>query len=537
MPSSAEPSYNSTVPTVPLRTSILVVGGGPAGSYAATLLAREGFDVTLLERDQFPRYHIGESLLPSIPRYLSFIEAEEIIKAKGFKIKPGAAVKLNQYSREGYTDFATLDSESSIVTWNVVRSEFDDALLKYAAKSGVRVFEDTKVTSIRFDDPECTMRPTACDWKTKTGTEGTLQFSWLIDASGRAGIMSTQYLHNRKYNASLKNVACWGYWKGGAMYAPGTEREDAPWFEALTDESGWAWYIPLHNGTTSVGVVLSEAASNRKKSDIRALKGDVTLTEHYHNQLSFVPGISKLLEHATLVSTVKSASDYSYSASSSAGPGYRMVGDAAAFIDPFFSSGVHLAFTSALSAACSIAASIRGHCSEDQAITFHNLKTGTAYTRFLVVVLGAYRQIQSQDVPVLQDVDEDNFDRAFYLLRPVLRGESDVSGGSLTEDELIQAMRFCSAVVLAPTTPSMHADVAKRLPDTLTDVDGPVMLSEDIKRVVGEDDDEAFHVLREINARKPIHQMYDVGNHFVQEAFCGLVPRIERGELGLVTSG
>ncbi|VDC04875.1 unnamed protein product [Peniophora sp. CBMAI 1063] len=517
----------------PSASDVVVIGGGPAGSYAATLLAREGFSVTLLERDQFPRYHIGESLLPSIPRYLSIIEAESIIKALGFKVKPGAAWKLNQYSREGYTDFSTLDP--SDVTWNAVRSEFDHALLQYAAECGVRVFENTKVTALCFDDAEQPERPTACNWKTKDGSEGLVRFKWVVDASGRAGILSTQYLHNRKFNTSLKNVACWGYWKDGAAYAPGTEREGAPWFEALTDESGWAWYIPLHDGTTSVGIVMNEGASKRKKDDFRTQNGGSTLLQFYLSQLPLVPGLRTLLERATLVSSIKSASDYSYSASSSGGPGYRLVGDAAAFIDPLFSSGVHLAFTSALSAACSIAASIRGHCSEEMAVAFHNQKSGTAYTRFLVVVMGAYLQIRSQSVPVLQDVDEDNFDRAFDLLRPVLRGETDISGGSLTEDELVQAMRFSAAVVMAPTTPSMHANVTKRLPDSLTDMSSPILPPENIKRIVGQEDDEAFHVLREINARKPIHQMYDVGNHFVQEEFCGMVPCITRGELGLAT--
>ncbi|CAL1708751.1 unnamed protein product [Somion occarium] len=498
----------------PSQTRILVIGGGPSGSYAATLLAREGFDVTLLERDQFPRYHIGESLLQSIPRYLSFIDAQEVIKAKGFKIKPGAAVKLNQYKRESYTDFTP--SNPANVTWNVVRSEFDDALLRHAAACGVHVFENTKVNSLQFDDPSNPERPTSAQWKIKDGAEGSTKFEWLVDASGRAGVMSTQYLRNRIFNLNLKNVACWGYWKGGASYAAGTPHEDAPWFEALTDESGWVWHIPLHDGTVSVGFVMSETSSIAKKSAMRERTGSVTLVDHYLDQMQLAPGLQKLLEKAELVSSIKAAGDYSYSAHQYAGSGYRLVGDAGAFIDPFFSSGVHLAFTS-----------------EEEAVSFHNLKFGTAYTRFLIIVLGVYGRIRAQEAPALEMIDEEGFHRAFQWLRPMLRGDADVGLEKVTEIAIQKAMLLSSAV-FAPTSPTMHAEVAQRLDPDLTNMEAPVLLPEDIERMVGTEDEDAFHVVSKINARKAVHSELDANSdRFAQEAFEGFSPSLGRGELGL----
>ncbi|KAF7335081.1 FAD/NAD P-binding domain-containing protein [Mycena venus] len=110
-------------------------------------------------------------------------------------------------------------------------------------------------------------------------------------------------------------------------------------------------------------------------------------------------------------------------------------------IDPFFSSGVHLAFAGGLSAAASIAASIRGHCTEADAIQFHNDKVGTSYTRFLIAVLSIYRQINAQAAPVLSDIDEDNFDRAFDFLRPVIQGSADIDK-TVTEDILQRTMDF-----------------------------------------------------------------------------------------------
>ncbi|KAJ7183443.1 putative halogenase, partial [Mycena filopes] len=511
---------------IPASCKILVIGGGPGGSYAATVLAREGFDVCVLERDNFPKYHIGESLLPSCRPFLKFIGAEELVKQHGFADKPGAAVKLNQYKREGYTDFISLDPDGG--AWNVVRSEFDELLLRHAAKCGVAVCEGVKVTKLNFNG---TNTPVSAEWETKDQRRGTLKFEYLVDASGRHGIMSTQYLHNRRFNKALRNVACWGYWKNTSKYTPPnfTNRENAPWFEALTDETGWCWFIPLHNGTVSVGIVLTEESSISKK---RALQPQTAET-HYLHQLKLAPGVLELIGKGELVSEIKSASDFSYSATSYAGPQYRLVGDAAAFIDPFFSSGVHLAFTGALSAASSIAASIKQQCSEAEAIAFHHAKVGTAYTRFLLVVLGTYKQIKAQESPVLADIDEDNFDRAFSFLRPIIQGSVDVDP-KVTERELQDTMDFCKNV-FAPTNPQMHAEVAKRVDPELTSPDAPLMSVATVMELAGiQNDEDAQHVLLEVNARKPIHSMYNCDTNFKTEVMSGFCVRMERGELGLI---
>ncbi|KAF8532575.1 hypothetical protein JB92DRAFT_3103670 [Gautieria morchelliformis] len=368
--------------SIPSKTQILVVGGGPAGSYAASALAREGFQVILLEAVQFPRYHIGESLLPSVRPFLDFIDAMDIVKAHGFCSKPGAAVKFNQHKREGYTDFVALNPDNA--SWNVVRSEFDDILLRHASASGAAVFEQVKVTSIRFKNDDPTNRPIAAEYENKATSEtGAIGFDFLVDASGRNGIISQRYLQNRKFNKSVNNVAVWGYWKGCKRYSPGTTRENAIWIEALKDESGWAWFIPLHDGTVSVGVVQDQMGAGAKKRALRDCTGDSTLKSHYLHELKLAPGVLKYIgEEATLVevgkdggSGVKQASDFSYSADVYARPGYRLVGDAAAFIDPFFSSGVHLAFTGGLAAAATIASSIRGDTCEEECAKWHDAKS------------------------------------------------------------------------------------------------------------------------------------------------------------------
>ncbi|KAI0790174.1 hypothetical protein BC629DRAFT_1440019 [Irpex lacteus] len=454
-------------PDIPKKTQILVVGGGPAGSYAAAVLAREGFSVVLLEASRFPRYHIGESLLPSIRAFLQFIDAEETIRAHGFTVKPGAAVKLNQYKREGYTDFVTLGHESG--AWNVVRSEFDDLLLRHAAKCGVTVFQETKVTEIQFSGS----RPISATWNRINSEQGHISFDYLLDASGRNGIMSVKYLKSRCFSQSLKNVAHWGYWEGTKKYMPGTTRENAVWIEALNDESGWVWFIPLHDGSTSVGVVMDKD-SQRKRRNARLRR-------------SFGEGSPILSRGAEACSGV-----------------------------------VNFWGCKSPSIICSahyIGINTR-YSSEEKAAKWHDSKVGTAYTRFLIVVLGTYKQMRNQSVAIMSDINEDNFDRAFDLLRPVLTGSADVS-------KTLRRMNWRH--LFAPTDPDMYQSVGARIDPALMYPSGPILTEQ-------QTDEEAKHVLAEINARKPIHHMYNPRESFITEAHHGLNAVLTRGQLGLIAA-
>ncbi|KAL5483577.1 hypothetical protein ACEPAI_8809 [Sanghuangporus weigelae] len=627
--SNTNTNTGTGAPPIPAKCQVLVIGGGPGGSYAACALAREGLDVVLLEADLFPRYHIGESMLASMRHFLRFVDLDETFDKYGFAKKVGAAFKLNGQKREGFTDFLAAGGPSNYA-WNVVRAEADDLIFRHAGKCGARIFDGVKVTEIEFGplNPEDApageeveidiyknkKRPISASWVRKsksmsssttneqqsesgTGT-GQIHFAYLIDASGRAGLLSTRYMQNRTFNKGLKNVASWGYWAGAGVYARGSERENVPFFEALRDESGWAWLIPLHNGTVSVGVVMNQdIATAKKEKKKKATSPAPSAREFYLEQLKLAPSLRAILhsasslvaadrcedvkdntdeirERAKLISEIKSASDYSYSASAYSLPYARIVGDAGCFIDPYFSSGVHLAFSSALSAATTICASLKGSenqgggggggggggCSEDEAMKWHDKKVAVGYTRFLMVVLSAYRQIRKQQEPVLADFGEDNFDRAFAHFRPIIQGTADVGNDRLSQDELNKTLDFC-AHAFEPTLPADRQSVLDKVNNnsnlSLSSTAGPDSSASEkpacatghtsaststLKNAHAPKDgfdtaltDEEHRVLAHIRARRMM-RTEDTMNiaSFSTDVIDGLGARLERGRLGLV---
>ncbi|KAH7118685.1 hypothetical protein B0J13DRAFT_590084 [Dactylonectria estremocensis] len=514
---------------IPTKTTVLVIGGGPGGSYAAAALAREGINTVVLEGDKFPRYHIGESMLASIRHLLRFVELDAKFDAYGFLKKPGAAFKLNPRKREGYTDFLAAGGPDNYA-WNVIRSESDKLMFDHAAESGANVFDGVQVKSVEFeggvtpglDSIESLNpgRPISATYMIKeTNQTGQISFDYIIDASGRIGVLSTKYMKNRRYNQGLKNVANWAYWKGTNPYAPGTTRENSPFFEALQDESGWAWFIPLHNGTTSVGIVENQKLSIEKKQASKAENSH----EFYLENLKLAPNLLALIGDATQVDKVKAASDYSYCASSYAFPYARIIGDAGCFIDPYFSSGVHLALVGGLSAAATICASIRGDVQETEAADWHSKKIADAYTRFLLVVLSAYRQIRSQEEPVLADIDEDHFDRAFAMFRPIIQGTADVGNKKLSQEELRKTLEFCATAFEPVKSEEDRTAAIKEITNNPNGTSYHADLSSSQRSAVDH-----------IRARKMMRTEDTVNiDSFGSDAIAGYVPHLKRGSLGL----
>jgi flavin-dependent dehydrogenase len=355
-----------------LTTQVLIIGGGPGGATTAALLARQGFDVVLLEQQAFPRYHIGESLQPSCLRILDELGIRQQVEQMGFIRKEGSI-----FDWGGQTwSISFQDSSELPYAFQVVRSEFDQLLLSHAASEGVAVHEEAEVKEIDFSDG----RPRSARFVDATGREGRCAFEVLVDASGRTGMLATRYLRTRRFHEAFRNVALWGYWHGTDPPPEGPKGATA----SCSFQDGWLWAIPLSVETLSLGAVMH-------KSRLKALRERLSLEEIYETAVQSNALVRNMATPGERVGPLRAETDYSYAASEFSGSGYYLVGDAACFLDPLLSTGLHLATFSGLVAAASISSTLREEVDENDAASFFNASYRRAYVRMLVVVSAFYQ--------------------------------------------------------------------------------------------------------------------------------------------------
>ncbi len=324
---------------------VVVVGGGPGGSTLASLVAMQGHRVVVLEKEKFPRYQIGESLLPSTVHGVCRLTgvADELAQA-GFTVKRGGTQRWGANPEPWTFSFSVSPKMSGQTSYayQVERSKFDKILLDHARRMGADVREECSVNDVIGDAD----RISGVSYTTSDGKAGQIRAKYVVDASGNKSRIYKEVGGSRKYSEFFRSLALFGYFEGGKRLPPPNSGN----ILSAAFDSGWFWYIPLTKTLTSVGAVVRQELASK-------IQGDPD--EALLALIAECPLISDYLRNAKRVTEgeygqLRVRKDYSYRNTKFWRPGLVLIGDAACFVDPIFSSGVHLATYSALLAARSI---------------------------------------------------------------------------------------------------------------------------------------------------------------------------------------
>lgn len=320
------------------ETDVIVIGGGPAGSTASTLIAQKGHRVQLFEREKFPRFHIGESLIPETYWVLERLNMLPKMKASRF-IKKHSVQFVNAAGKLS-APFYFWDNKphECSQTWQVVRSEFDLMMLNNAREHGVEAHEGVRVLDVIFEGD----RAVGVKIHEADGSQYEVRAKVVVDASGQSGLLQNKF-KLRVWDPVLNKGAIWTYWEGAFR---DTGRDEGATIVIQTpNKQGWFWNIPLHDNRVSLGVV--------GPFDY-LFKGRGSHEQTYLEEVEKCPDVQRRIAGAKRITGYFATKDYSYRATQGAGDGWVTVGDAFGFLDPLYSSGVLLALKSGEMAADAI---------------------------------------------------------------------------------------------------------------------------------------------------------------------------------------
>ncbi len=333
------------------ESDVIVIGGGPAGSTTATLIAQSGYRVQLFEREKFPRFHIGESLIPETYWVLKRLNMLPKMQASCFVKK--FSVQFVSGNGKASAPFYFWDNKphECSQTWQVVRSEFDQMMLENARDHGVIAHEGVRVLDVIFEGS----RAVGVKIKTADGSVHELRATVIVDATGQSGLIQNK-LKLRVWDPVLNKGAIWTYFEGA--YRDTGKDEGATVVIQTPNKLGWFWNIPLHNDRLSLGVVAPFDY---------LFKGRGSHEEVFNEEVENCPAVKERIASAKRVTGYFATKDYSYRATRWAGDGWVTVGDAFGFLDPLYSSGVLLALKSGEMAADAIVEGLKiGNTSESQ---------------------------------------------------------------------------------------------------------------------------------------------------------------------------
>jgi len=365
--------YTPGMPAVTHEFDVAVIGGGPAGATTACRLARAGRRIILLERDRFPRFHIGESLLASVNDVLEEIGAADLVRAQGFPVKWGATFSTGDLTVERFADFAVSREVRAPQTWQVPRAEFDELLLRHAAACGADVREGHRVLDAAFDPGGATV-----SFRDDTDSPRDVRVAAVVDASGRFGLLARKFAL-RVDEPRLANISVFAHYTGVPR---GDGRRAGDIRIIARPDLGWFWFIPISAALTSVGVVLPRAAFDA----LPRMAPDELL----ERTIRETPAAAVLMREATREWPVRVEKDFSFGSRAYAGDRWLLVGDAGSFLDPVFSTGVAIALESGVEAGRALDRALASGDLSARAFTIFNRRQRQRYLSFRRFVLAFY---------------------------------------------------------------------------------------------------------------------------------------------------
>jgi len=319
----------------------VVIGGGPAGATISTLLSRKGYEVIVLEKEHFPREHVGESMLA--PTYFLFEDLGVLEEMKKRYIrKPGVV-----FSNASGTDttnwcFKKVIDDDSWLAFHVERSTFDKLLLDNSQKSGSTVWEGAMVSSVDLDS-----NPNQVLVKgTRDSSDFVIEGKFLLDASGQQSFLANKLKSKVKNSHLGDRVAIYGHWMDIEL-DEALQEGNLKIVQLELENGGWMWIIPIGDNKISVGAVIDAEYSKSRRKSLQAEHGRDWYEEVYKEVIQSSSFVSNAMKNAKLINKITITSDYSYKNTNKFGVNYATVGDASSFVDPIFSSGVYLAVKSA----------------------------------------------------------------------------------------------------------------------------------------------------------------------------------------------
>lgn len=337
---------------IPGRCDVLVIGGGPAGSSVAALLAKQGFEVVLLEKALHPRPQVGESLIPHVWKYADQTGVSALMEREGFVAKAGGITVWNgKIHRIAFSEFGF-----SRPAMHVERDVFDELLLKHAESLGVRVFQQVAVreADLGSDCPGVKY----IDRRGGDALDGSIACRFVVDASGSAAVLAGQFRSKRLVDSRMRFLSLWGFFKGSRYVGADGRSHPAtdvgtvrPVTFVTSFEDGWIWHIAMRN-YTSVGLVIN--------TDRARIMDKAERERFFLDTLKTAPYLDRLLDKAEYVAdSFCQRPDYSYYSTQLCGENFYCIGDAASFVDPIYSHGVLNAFYNASITALAIAESLK----------------------------------------------------------------------------------------------------------------------------------------------------------------------------------